>query len=169
MSNEGRDQQAWIEDVKHRYGIRAIGDEETATLPPYWPDLPEGAKPGDYQVVKLSPMMASPDGRHWYEKPDGMTTVEFLTALPPPAALAFDPCRVYWGSHGCDLERGHVEREGTPHDCGCCDCGEHHPYPEWPETWAKCVAKEPYYGPETNFYGEDANPESVGRWGRVIN
>jgi hypothetical protein len=41
-------------------------------------------------------------------------------------------CRVYWGSHGCDLERGH---DGQ-HVCGC--------------------GTPPYYGADTNFYGEDA-------------
>lgn len=87
-----------------------------------------------------------------------------FTRRPEPEA---GYCRVYWGSHGCDLERGHVERDGTPHDCGCCEC-HHHPYPEWPDENVLCVAKEPYYGPGTNFYGEDATPESVGRWGQVL-
>jgi hypothetical protein len=81
---------------------------------------------------------------------------------------SFEWCRVYWGSHGCDLERGHVERDGTAHVCDCCECGEHHPYPRWPDTQVTCVALAPYYGPETNFYGEDAAPETVGRWGQVI-
>ncbi len=57
-------------------------------------------------------------------------------------------CRVYWGSHGCDLERGH---EGDC-DCGCCDCGNAHPDAG---GGVLCVAKAPYYGPETRFYGED--------------
>lgn len=30
------------------------------------------------------------------------------------------PCRVYWGSHGCDLVRGHV----GPHRCACADDGD---------------------------------------------
>src|SRR5690242_11774676 len=60
-------------------------------------------------------------------------------------------CRVYWGSHGCHLDRGH---EGTC-ECDCCNCGEHHPYPDWPDDSVRCVAKAPYYGPDTRFYGED--------------
>lgn len=61
-----------------------------------------------------------------------------------------DKCRVYWGSHGCRFERGH---EG-PHECDCCDCDNH---PDDPETLGYlCVAKPPYYGSDTNFYGEDA-------------
>lgn len=51
-------------------------------------------------------------------------------------------CTVYWGSHGCELEKGHE---------GWCDC--------------KCgnvpaqdgdVGAFPYYGPLTRFYGADA-------------
>jgi hypothetical protein len=58
-------------------------------------------------------------------------------------------CRIYWGSHGCYLERGH---EG-PHWC-CCDCKDHN---NQPNDEASCVGAYPYYGrPETNFYGEDA-------------
>lgn len=59
-------------------------------------------------------------------------------------------CQVYWGSHGCDKPYGH---EGLC-ECDCCDC-EVHPYPDWPDTDVLCVAKPPYYGPETRFYGED--------------
>jgi hypothetical protein len=57
------------------------------------------------------------------------------------------PCRVYWGSHGCHLERGH------PADVPCrCDCEcVIHPDPD-----SGCVCAWPYYGPDTNFYGEDA-------------
>ncbi len=150
----------------------------------------------DYMEVRLSSAMASLDGIHWYEKPDDMPMAEFLASLPRANCLpgckrldghdgrdegacmgdegvlnpgpSFEWCRVYWGSHGCELERGHVERDGTPHDCGCCQCGEHHPYPDWPDEGVLCVAQEPYYGPGTNFYGEDVTPESVGRWGQVI-
>ena len=124
---------------------------------------------GRYRVIGEY-AMASPDLVRWYEKPEGMSMAEFTASLPRPVPVtaAFPPCRVYWGSHGCDLERGHAGRDGTPHDCGCCECGEHHPYPDWPDEGVLCVATEPYYGPGTNFYGEDATPESVGRWGRVI-
>lgn len=54
-------------------------------------------------------------------------------------------CRVYWGSHGCDLEFGH---EG-PHFC-CCECATH------PDEDSGCVGAWPYYGDITRFYGEDA-------------
>ena len=58
-------------------------------------------------------------------------------------------CRVYWGSHGCSLLRGHA---GDGHDCGCCECKNH---PDAGDG-VLCVATAPYYGPETRFYGEDA-------------
>lgn len=52
-----------------------------------------------------------------------------------------ETCRVYWGSHGCDLTRGH---EGHCR-CSCADEPE-------PGT----VGAYPYYGPGTKFHGEDA-------------
>lgn len=59
-------------------------------------------------------------------------------------------CQVYWGSHGCELSRGH---EGDC-ECTCCECINH---PDDYDTIGYlCVAKAPYYGPETNFYGDDA-------------
>lgn len=61
-----------------------------------------------------------------------------------------NPCRVYWGSHGCHLERGH---EGH-HMCDCCDCEVHTGEPD--EDNITCVATFPYYGPDTYFYGEDS-------------
>ncbi len=55
-------------------------------------------------------------------------------------------CRVYWGSHGCRLERGH---EG-PHLCDCAD------WPDWQtDDESENVGAPPYYGPNTRFYGED--------------
>jgi hypothetical protein len=54
-------------------------------------------------------------------------------------------CRVCWGSHGCDLPKGH---EGH-HRCRCCQCKNH------PEPDSGCVGAYPYYGPDTNFFGED--------------
>ena len=78
-------------------------------------------------------------------------------------------CRVYWGSHGCALARGHAGH----HECECCTCGENHPYPDWPDRDVVCVAKFPYYDRGlkdgvTTFYGEDAteanerhNPEGI--------
>ena len=61
------------------------------------------------------------------------------------------PCRVFWGSHGCRHPRGHAPE--IPHECDCCDCGDSHP--DAGEN-ALCVAKPPYYGLATHFYGEDA-------------
>lgn len=84
-------------------------------------------------------------------------TEEEITAQPYLPTMTVDrreSCRVYWGSHGCEHPRGHPLL--VPHDCGCCECGEHHPYPDWPDENVLCVAKPPYYGPETRFYGEDA-------------
>lgn len=68
-------------------------------------------------------------------------------------------CRVYWGSHGCDLQRGH---EGTC-ECWCCECpnGQHTHEPD--EEGVCCVAKYPYYGPETTFYGEDVESRGLPR------
>lgn len=53
-------------------------------------------------------------------------------------------CRVYWGSHGCALPRGHV----GDHICGCA----------WKDTQPGVanVGAPPYYGAGTHFYGEDA-------------
>jgi hypothetical protein len=59
------------------------------------------------------------------------------------------PCRVYWGSHGCHLERGH--------DGHCrCECADLPPEPD-----VINVGTYPYYGDETLFYGEDA----IAKWG----
>ncbi len=51
---------------------------------------------------------------------------------------------MYWGSHGCDLPRGH---DG---DCRC-NCAD-----DAPEPGVLNVGAAPYYGPDTVFYGEDA-------------
>lgn len=64
-------------------------------------------------------------------------------------------CRVYWGSHCCRQPRGHGPE--TPHACDCCECERHpDPDPDNPDGEPSCVARSPYYGPETRFYGEDA-------------
>lgn len=55
------------------------------------------------------------------------------------------PCRVYWGSHGCMLPRGHQ----GPHLCEC----SLKPPPTNPNVVN--VGAPPYYGPDTRFYGED--------------
>jgi hypothetical protein len=60
---------------------------------------------------------------------------------PMPHWRKYDQvCRVYWGSHGCALPRGH----DGPHLCRCA----------W-EDPRDSVGAPPYYGPETHFYGED--------------
>jgi hypothetical protein len=91
-----------------------------------------------------------PDGWRFISLGDPVI-VEWTAEPPPPEGR----CRVYWGSHGCMHPRGH-DPDLLPHQCDCCECGEHHPYPEWPGTWVTCVARPPYYGPETLFYGEEA-------------
>ena len=65
--------------------------------------------------------------------------------------MAEQTCRVFWGTHGCRLERGHH----GPHFCVCCKCVTH------PDTDTGCVGTAPYYGSITAFYGEDAPPLSV--------
>lgn len=56
-------------------------------------------------------------------------------------------CRVYWGTHGCELPRGH---EGN-HKCICCKCNDH----ESQYNENGCVGTYPYYGPDTRLWGED--------------
>jgi hypothetical protein len=85
-------------------------------------------------------------------EPTAWPSLTIKIPFGPPAPYL--SCRVYWGSHGCDLPRGHPADQ--PHDCGCCECGEHHPYPDWPDENVLCVSRPPYYGPDTKFYGEDA-------------
>ena len=64
--------------------------------------------------------------------------------------MTTNDCRVYWGSHGCQLRRGHL---GTC-ECSCCTCiPEHTPNPD--SEGVVCVAKAPYYGDDTTFYGQD--------------
>jgi len=78
-----------------------------------------------------------------------VVVLELSASAPVPPS---GDCRVYWGSHGCRLARGH---EGDC-ECDCCEC-EHHPDPDPdnPGGESSCVAKSPYYGPRTRFYGED--------------
>lgn len=61
-------------------------------------------------------------------------------------------CRVYWGSHGCMLERGH---DGA-HHCVCDLDGDFDPVTRLDSDGVHNVGGPPYYGPETRFYGEDA-------------
>lgn len=83
--------------------------------------------------------------------PDPRTDTPWpYTPLRPPAL-----CRVHWGSHGCRHPRGHSP--DLPHECSCCECDQHpDPDPDNPGNAPCCVAKPPYYGEQTRFYGEDA-------------
>lgn len=90
------------------------------------------------------------DGTTWDDTTDAPTTCPCTHSVPIGVAAA--TCRVYWGTHGCGLLRGH-DPAVTPHECvTCCDCGDH----AVDHEAAGCVALPPYYGPETWFYGEDA-------------
>lgn len=85
----------------------------------------------------------------WYQKDNSDAsrgiTGTIIWAEPNPEAHA-ETCPVCWGSHGCDRPRGH---EG-PHWCDCCDCADH------PDPDSGCVVGPPYYGPDTEFFGDDA-------------
>lgn len=74
--------------------------------------------------------------------------VYFGPPLPDP------DCRVYWGSHGCQLERGH----DGPHLCHCArdDWQDHLPDGYEDDEGVCNVGAPPYYGTDTAFYGEDA-------------
>ena len=72
-------------------------------------------------------------------------TVEFQEV---PESERYTPHEVYWGSHGCHLRPDH---EGFC-ECDCCDCRNH----ARDHERRGCVAKHPYYGPDTRFYGDDA-------------
>ena len=79
--------------------------------------------------------------------PDGFSVEMWLCPSEFHAPWPED-CRVYWGSHGCRLQRGH---DGF-HECDCCDCLDH----DRDHDERGCVARAPFYGPQTSFYGEDA-------------
>lgn len=63
-----------------------------------------------------------------------------------------EPCRVYWGSHGCCLERGH---DGE-HLCICTFAEDGSLLPHMDDDDNGNVGRAPYYGPDTRFYGDDA-------------
>lgn len=60
---------------------------------------------------------------------------------------ALSQCRTWWNTHGCKLDRDH---EG-PHICDCCVCDDH----AEDADELGCVGAPPYYGPDTQFFGED--------------
>jgi len=70
-------------------------------------------------------------------------------------------CRVYWGSHGCTLKRGH----NGPHCCDCADEGGFDPETReyYDDPGCFNVGAPPYYGPGTTFYGEDTTAAERGQ------
>ncbi|NDQ58565.1 MAG: hypothetical protein GZ088_15975 [Acidipila sp.] len=68
-------------------------------------------------------------------------------------------CKVYWGSHGCQGSHGCCLESGHkgPHRCECADDPDvdlvTREFKSDPGVFN--VGAFPYYGPETNFYGED--------------
>lgn len=85
---------------------------------------------------------------------------EAIMIFTSPRPAGFEPCHVYWGSHGCKLERGH----DGPHLCDCADDPgidpETREYVEEPGVYN--VGAPPYYGPETIFFGEDTTASERG-------
>lgn len=61
-----------------------------------------------------------------------------------------DLCDTYWGSHGCFKQRGH---EGH-HVCTCCEDPSNH---ATDHLDTGCVGTYPYYGEDTNFFGDDVS------------
>lgn len=119
-----------------------------------WPDLPSSGWTETGRMEFTEALDGSQTLAFFEPGTDGAMELTDLKVSPPryaPAPPGWQGCRVYWGSHGCCKQRGH---EGDC-ECDCCDCGEHHPYPDWPDEDVLCVAKAPYYGPKTHFYGED--------------
>ncbi len=93
----------------------------------------------------------SPTMKFVQDPATGAVTGYFDTPLPDD----FEDCGVYWGSHGCCKERGH---RGA-HECDCCQCGLFH---RFIHRRRGCVAKPPYYGKNTHFYG-DPDDQNRGR------
>lgn len=114
-------------------------------LPPGWREV------GGWEYTLYAD--GSETAATWDCNADGEIELTGVKVSPPapPLPPGFQFCHVYWGSHGCHKQRGHED----DCECDCCHCGEHHPFPDWPDESVLCVAKAPYYGPETRFYGED--------------
>lgn len=76
--------------------------------------------------------------------------------LRPGEATADEPsCRVYWGSHGCCLVRGHA----GPHMCECAWGDDNELLPHASVDDNGNVGCHPYYGDDTEFFGEDADAD----------
>jgi outer membrane murein-binding lipoprotein Lpp len=73
----------------------------------------------------------------------------------PPRETRMGSCRVYWGTHGCRLERGH----DGPHECECARDAHGELLPRFDDEGVENVGGHPFYGPETRFYGEDVPSE----------
>ena len=58
-----------------------MDDEEEQPTAPEWPVLPEGTRPGDWQVISEY-AMASRDGVNFYVKPEGMPLIEWWDSIP---------------------------------------------------------------------------------------
>ena len=69
-------------------------------------------------------------------------------------------CRVYWGSHGCHLQRGHKGH----HECQCARDEYGNLEPKVDEEGVHNVGAWPYYGRMTRFYGEDVSLWQRFRW-----
>lgn len=82
----------------------------------------------------------------------------FLTR-DPERPYSQPACRVYWGTHGCCLPRGH-EAMGIGHFCECAWWWDQ---PQDAAARASDAAEgiynpgaPPHYGKHTGYYGEDA-------------
>lgn len=94
-----------------------------------------------------------------YMETEALRATWWTNHAPPvqPYPDVVNPCRVYWGSHGCCLERGH---DGE-HRCDCTWDWEGRlrahsdDVPDDHEDSGN-VGRAPYYGLDTHFYGEDS-------------
>lgn len=91
----------------------------------------------------------------WVDKSpaDGVLYMEMAYVLRPRWErfwrwlVRWEPCRTYWGSHGCDKRRGHFGR----HRCGAIlrdRCCRGYKAPPWWAPWRK---------DETHYFGDDVD------------
>lgn len=123
---------------------------------------------GGIKAIETEPQDDNKLVQSWID-PGDIVGVEDLSVVERPewemrVREPMTACRVYWGTHGCRLERGH----DGPHICDCAVEDEGAFDPETREyiedRQVINVGAPPYYGPGTAFYGEDAteaerNPE----------